>query len=98
MTTKHTPGPWETSVLSDGTQWQVCEEGAGDWIADCKTADNASLIAAAPELLAALEDAVNEIRRLYAVHGSHYAGKIGEPDIAVVDKARAVLARAKGQA
>ena len=86
MTTNHTPGPWETSVLSDGTQWQVCEEGAGDWIADCKNADDALLIAAAPELLAALEWACAGVEYMETEYSEQLTA------------ARAAIARAKGQA
>lgn len=59
---KHTPGPWETSVNGD-LQWDVCAPGAGDMIADLEGCDNqeanANLIASAPELLQALKDVVN---------------------------------------
>lgn len=53
-----TPGPWETSVNDEG-QWDVCAEGGGDMVADLadcpESAEaNARLIAAAPDLLAAL--------------------------------------------
>lgn len=50
-----TIGPWETSTLSDGTQWQVCEEGAGDYVADCRDEDTANLIKGLPDLINALE-------------------------------------------
>ena len=55
----HTPGPWETSVNDEG-QWDVCAEGGGDMVADLadcpESAEaNARLIAAAPDLLAALK-------------------------------------------
>lgn len=54
-----TPGPWETSVNDEG-QWDVCAEGGGDMVADLadcpESAEaNARLIAAAPDLLAALK-------------------------------------------
>lgn len=47
----HTPGPWETSVLSDGTQWEVCAAGGGDFIAATEKAHDARLIAKAPAML-----------------------------------------------
>ena len=60
----HTPGPWETSsctsVFSDLTDWDVCMPGGGDMICDLRHTDNAeanaNLIAAAPDLLAALRE------------------------------------------
>lgn len=62
MTTKHTPGPWETSCLSDGTEWGVCREDGGAMIAFMEPADsteeeqaNAQLIAEAPAMLRDLE-------------------------------------------
>lgn len=66
MTTKHTFGPWKhTRRLTD--EWKISGE-KGEWIAsvwatmeDGKTFEaNAALIAAAPELLAALEHIVSE--------------------------------------
>lgn len=56
----HTPGPWETSVLSGGTQWEICGTDGGDAIAsvvECQSAAaNARLIAAAPDLLQTLRE------------------------------------------
>lgn len=63
---KHTPGPWETSVTSDGKWWDVCREGGGDCVAhiiEGETAEgDANLIASAPELLQALKDLQKELR------------------------------------
>ena len=57
METKHTPGPWEESVLSDGTEWTVIGPNE-DMLADLSQCDNAEanarLIAAAPDMFAAL--------------------------------------------
>ena len=59
MTTRHTPGPWETSVTSDGEVYDVCREGGGDMICDLACNRNgkndARLIAAAPIMLEALQ-------------------------------------------
>ena len=58
MTTQHTPGPWTTSSLPNGTEWTVSIDD-GDMLADltgCPNEQaNARLIAAAPDLLAALQ-------------------------------------------
>lgn len=57
MTTKHTPGPWETSagMSGDAVEWQVCGP-TGDIVASLLYNQNAEsdarLIAAAPDLLA----------------------------------------------
>lgn len=73
MSTKHTPGPWEATGLSDkGTYYKVRGSNIGEkWkIADCpfnkedvasqkaEAEANARLIAAAPELLVALRNIV----------------------------------------
>ena len=64
MTTQHTPGPWTTSSLPNGTEWTVSIDG-GDMLADltgCPNEQaNARLIAAAPDLLAALQIAENAL-------------------------------------
>ena len=83
--TKHTPGPWV--IDNDNVIYQ---EGTSEPIASAApTADeeaNAWLIAAAPELLAALEfcaDALNtEAGGLYKAH---------------IEQARAAIAKAKGE-
>ena len=72
----YTPGPWVTSSLPNGTEWTVSADG-GDMLADLTGCPNekanARLIAAAPELLAALQaimgdpDAVDHILYLDAV-------------------------------
>ena len=81
-TEKHTPGPWETSVNGEG-QWDVCEEGGGDMIADLagcpKNAEaNAKLIARAPALLAqnkrlreALENILSQYEGVYDCTDNH---------------------------
>ena len=68
MTTKHTPGPWKAHLdqvaiveMSDGHQFYV---GGEDQSTDTIDA-NAALIAAAPDLLAALEAILPEFEMLY---------------------------------
>lgn len=66
--TRHTPGPWATSrdaVPADHVQVTVYAESDGERVATAfRTEANAHLIAAAPALLAALEDALESLRRL----------------------------------
>jgi hypothetical protein len=71
MKAEHTPGPWEVDHTSDANQMAAClSEGVGtnrEWVAVDSGDDgghvaychpiNASLIAAAPELLRALYEA-----------------------------------------
>jgi hypothetical protein len=74
MTARHTPGPWdyEQSLRGDGVpipySWQVLAEIAPPpgvdeafmHVADCETEANARLIAAAPDLLAALRECITD--------------------------------------
>jgi len=49
---KHTPGPWITDTCV-GDRWRVSHQGR--WTATAYTKPDARLIAAAPDLLAALK-------------------------------------------
>lgn len=53
---KHTPGPW-TYCMTDGTNYAriTCDQTGGDNLRGYCGEANARLIAAAPDLLAALE-------------------------------------------
>lgn len=89
---KHTPGPWTQGHTEEG---KACvwldghvepDSGMGSvgtWI-DCNTEENARLVAAAPELLEALQ-------RLLAQDDN------GEDEIWVRNKARAAIAKATGE-
>ena len=60
----HSPGPWEEKVTDDGLVWVLMPDGhrvsIGDMEETCGICHaNARLIAAAPEMLKALELAVN---------------------------------------
>lgn len=46
-------------------------------------------------LLEKAQAAEDEIRRLHMLHGSHYDGKIGEPDLEVADELRDAIAQCK---
>ncbi len=68
---KHTPKPWKYGVRKDGSIWLSLgnpELGAhyqGDLVA---TEADAKLIAAAPDLLADLQEAATTLRRYEALH------------------------------
>ena len=47
------------------------------------------------ELLKALEDCAEELQRLRDVLLPQYAGKIGEPDVEILNTARALIAKSK---
>lgn len=73
----HTPGPWDASGL---TVYDTCLDG----VASTHTAADAHLIAAAPELLEALEEWLtvgNDLKARKAVR----------------EKARAAIAKARGE-
>lgn len=94
---KHTPGPWDYFVGNANGRGliRIEGEGTGEHIASMPrgavSESNARLIAAAPDLLAALEDLVG-----YA------AAEIGIPPNEAVGgafkQARAAIAKARGQA
>ena len=90
MNTKHTPGPWQLITPDRGMPWI---DSMGGVIADThsicgSTAHNGRLIAAAPDLLAALDG-------LLAVSPKHPS--VDEEGLQMADacaKARAAIAKA----
>jgi hypothetical protein len=61
----HTPGPWHVS--SQGTRWPTYVEGPGGQVAACEEPEDATLIAAATDLLAACKAQHDAIDRLFAM-------------------------------
>lgn len=97
---KHTPGPWAADDLEDGGVF-VFEKGGGNLTIADLNADrsfgfeqiqaNARLIAAAPELLAALETISESVNSK-----NHSTKNIYDTFAAIADTARAAIAAAKG--
>ena len=95
MTQTHTPGPWIWRV-EDGPQWfldpgiLIIEGGMTDGTPDGDEIDraNARLIAAAPDLLEALKEALDA----WDTHNKHGDGMQGH----WASDARAAIAKAKG--
>ena len=87
---EHTPGPWHASSY-DG--WDCIRDAHDQIIAKLalNVPDNARLIAAAPELLAVLDETVSRFERCIVHAGS-------DPEFAreAVKAARAVIAKARG--
>jgi hypothetical protein len=101
MQHQHTLGPW-TAGLTNSRGVQACVIGAKNdrgftpWVCHIQTADietgnaNARLIAAAPDLLEAIQDLLNQFeQRGVLVDPQH-------PDRIAVEQARVALAKAIG--
>ena len=81
---KHTPGPWTADYNKPYDQWWVSQFD-GNPVATTKQEPNAHLIAAAPDLLAALKEIVAGI-------------SVGtNPDHPWIKEARAAIAKAEGR-
>ncbi len=100
MTTKHTPGPWKIGALESG---QAAVDGAdGSEVTGFISIPDAHLIAAAPDLLEALEDMLGHCQgcngkgRCYGpVPGSPGSYASNQPCGDCAD-ARAAIAKARG--
>jgi len=109
METKHTPGPWAAEFVipqhsADG-YWQIQASQKPDGalvvadVAECPEIDeNARLIAAAPDLLAALDetaDALAEFGKLVQDGAFDAAEDWADANVVlIVDRARAAIAKA----
>lgn len=89
----HTPGPWHVTAMHKGIRPSFHSPGENGGVAICEmyssgrdVVANARLIAAAPDLLEALEGMVSDFDGCYAD---------GEP---AMIKARAAIAKARGEA
>lgn len=93
MSEQHTPGPWSEGI--DGNSRVYGPDGMGEHsglIANVfKGRANVRLIAAAPDLLAAMVDVVDLVETLGMMRGCEYEGDI-DADLAA---ARAAIAKAK---
>lgn len=89
MSAGHTPGPWETSHDGHGGIYVGDKNGRQVGFVSLRSEQeaNARLIAAAPELLEALRDLLAD-----------YDGSIEPGESALIDKARAAIAKVKGGA
>lgn len=92
----HTPGPWR---FSHGDIWPT---GRGpriahlnDWVSVDRYKANAALIAAAPDLLAALEGMLLMVEKVLTDSQLDHV-HCGQTIRVAIDPARATIARAKG--
>ncbi len=101
---KHTPGPWSFGPAVPGAK--RCFYISGNHDANNREVDigtvqggyysceaNARLIAAAPDLLAALKDTLDFLER----HSNRWDGVNGKHPQLVVTAARAAIAKAEGK-
>ncbi len=101
----HTKGPWSVRMPTEFLNQAAiepcigCVYGAGE-----ELQANANLIASAPELLEALEACVEQLehdsRDCYSTGpytGDHIADLVRCPGCAAISKARAAIAKAKGE-
>ena len=106
MTAKHTPGPWTTgraiNAVDMGKFSFICPFGANsaDQVAEIKA--NARLIAAAPDLLQALENLTDAVQSGTSYADDTAAGKAlsilsGRSGTTWLSDARAAIAKAKGE-
>lgn len=91
-TQKHTPGPWTQGVLSYRIETNHNPDGSHDLITEVASANplDAALIAAAPEMLEALEALVE---RVSCLNGDAKAACFKQMDVAYK-----AIAKAKGGA
>lgn len=93
---KHTPGPWEVVVVGNGEVLIEREKGHALSLGFLVSKADARLIAAAPELLEALQEAVNELEFLYSVHET-VDKKLQSQDALVLKRLQAAIAKAMGE-
>lgn len=100
MSTKHTPGPWRAVDTRDGGgQWGAVYAGPNCICGGMREAD-ARLIAAAPELLAALERLTSYAADIHSESDDGVLTPMRDEHPGawrMIDAARAALAKAKGE-
>ena len=98
MENKFTPAPWEVTVSNGGMGSHYLIKGKNNYVGHFYDEDggcpngkeNAQLMAAAPELLEALETALPSLDAYFQEYGSSAAFDF-------LDKVRAVIIKAKGE-
>lgn len=91
---RHTPGPWRRVRWPHAGIWYVMGPGEDESVADAWTKADANLIAAAPDLLAALEVLLDAPR----IRGwSEPSINVNERVNHAMTQAEAAIAKARGQ-
>jgi len=103
---EHTPGPWEVIEHEDGSiQTSICGAISSRYCRDNKVMGieamaNAHLIAAAPEMLAGLKKAIDELENYEtssAFNGDFDEEYNNEDVIDLRDELKTIIAKAKGE-
>lgn len=89
----HTPGPWKATDKVGNNIFHIDASTRGG-VAFCDNEANAALIAAAPDLLEAMEALFKECAMVHKYGGEIYNQK--EAD-AAIQAAKAAIAKAKGE-
>ena len=98
----HTPGPWRAKRV-DRTTWEVVSGDFGSVVTVHdyphnvqRLSPDAHLIAAAPDLLAALEAAYDSLSDM-AEKAPELGIILGDDDFRAINQARLAMAKAKGE-
>lgn len=102
MGTRHTPGPWsvvetrssQVRIVVTGADVDVCKHDARAGRVQDEARANARLIAAAPELLHALETALPVLAATQRLMAAEAARHGMEPDDKLLNSMRAAIAKA----
>jgi len=97
--TKFTPGPWQWSEIEpEDKEWGACEVWAGDTLISSHTngTANAAMSAAAPDLYAALQAAI-DCGMVPKSSASEGGAMRHSRQVQVADMIRAALAKARGE-
>jgi hypothetical protein len=101
MSTTHTPGPWRAEYDPQG-YYRIVYNDRGNWLAEVHDDDepeaakaDAALIAAAPELLAALSKSLASLK-VIAPHNRYPDGTVIPGDSELIREINAAIAKATG--
>lgn len=86
MTTNHTPGPWKPIRDLSSKMLEIWADDGDRWIGEVQRKEDARLIAAAPDLLAACDSALGYLVMIGTDHGDGIRAVL-----------RAAIAKAKGE-
>lgn len=97
---KHTPGPWKTGQTVGLRRFVL--DAKGDKVAKVETFGNVGyvdgeLIAAAPEMLEALESAINCLYAIRDHERENYGPMMGKVESLLISKLIPIIKKARGE-